>query len=119
VSHLPASWGTLYELSRVPDPDLEQAINDGIVRPDMARSEAQKLLPPPSPRAPRKDPEPAPPRDDPPRRRDPEPEPEPEPPLDGGALTIAPTSSGVSSRAPDILSESIAERIHKDQWLSR
>ena len=40
---LPPSWRTLYELTKVPDPELVAAIESGIVRPDMPRKEAAAL----------------------------------------------------------------------------
>jgi len=43
ISHLPPSWATLYELSRVPDVTLQAAISDGRIRPDLALHQAQKL----------------------------------------------------------------------------
>jgi hypothetical protein len=42
-THLPASWTTLYELSRVPDALLEQALADGQVSRDMSRKDAVQL----------------------------------------------------------------------------
>lgn len=39
-THLPASWTTLYELSRMPVEDLQRAIGDGQVTSDMSRKEA-------------------------------------------------------------------------------
>lgn len=41
---LPPSWRTLYELSRVDCPRLEQWISDGLVHPEMERSEVRALL---------------------------------------------------------------------------
>lgn len=40
---LPPSWGTLYELTKVPEPELTAAIEAGVVRPDMPRKEAAAL----------------------------------------------------------------------------
>jgi hypothetical protein len=40
VSDLPQSWGTLYELTKVPETDLAEAIATGKVTPEMTRSEA-------------------------------------------------------------------------------
>jgi N6-adenosine-specific RNA methylase IME4 len=37
VSHLPPSWGTLYEITKLDDPTLEARIADGTIRPDMER----------------------------------------------------------------------------------
>lgn len=44
VSLLPSSWGTLYELTKLPAPVLEQAFTDGTVRPDMQRSDVAGLI---------------------------------------------------------------------------
>lgn len=44
VHDLPPSWGTLYELSRIPEDRLTAAIEAGQVRPDMARKEALALV---------------------------------------------------------------------------
>lgn len=43
-SYLPLSFRTLYELSRLPVPELEAAIATGYVRPDMERAEAISLV---------------------------------------------------------------------------
>jgi hypothetical protein len=43
VPHLPPSWGTLYELSRMHPPDLTKAIEAGDVRPDTERGEATRI----------------------------------------------------------------------------
>jgi len=40
VQSLPQSWGTLYELTKVPETDLAEAIAAGKVTPEMTRSEA-------------------------------------------------------------------------------
>lgn len=45
VALLPPSWGTLYELSRLPEKRLLAAIESGEVTPEMERGEAQALLP--------------------------------------------------------------------------
>jgi protein gp37 len=37
ASLLPPTWGTLYELTQVPDDALEAALRDGMIRPDMPR----------------------------------------------------------------------------------
>src|SRR5690606_24878403 len=39
----PAAWTTLYELSRLEADQLEQAIEDGRVTPELGRGQAQKL----------------------------------------------------------------------------
>lgn len=54
VQHLPASWGTLYELTKLPDDEFERKIADGTIRPDMMRRDlvpAKPVTPPPSPPA--------------------------------------------------------------------
>jgi len=43
VSDLPQSWGTLYELNKVPDADLADAIAAGRITPEMTRSEAAEM----------------------------------------------------------------------------
>jgi len=43
-SHLPPSWRSLYELSRLPEADLTAAIEAHEVRPDMERREALQLV---------------------------------------------------------------------------
>lgn len=37
VSHLPASWGTLYELTKLDDKTFDEKLADGTIRPDMMR----------------------------------------------------------------------------------
>ncbi len=37
VQHLPPSWGTLYELTKLDDTAFEHRITDGTIRPDMER----------------------------------------------------------------------------------
>ncbi len=39
VSHLPASWGTLFELTKLDDETLTRRIKEGTIRPDMQRRE--------------------------------------------------------------------------------
>jgi N6-adenosine-specific RNA methylase IME4 len=41
-SILPASWRTLYELSRLDDAEFNRLLEDGIIRPDMERQEVNK-----------------------------------------------------------------------------
>ena len=56
-SYLPPSWGTLYELTKVPDRALANAFRDGLITPGMARREVKALLPAhagPSPAKPRR-----------------------------------------------------------------
>ena len=44
VSLLPPSWGTLYELTKLPDDAFGEAIERGIIRPDMQRKDLAPLL---------------------------------------------------------------------------
>lgn len=44
VSFLPPSWGTLYELTKVPELDLKRALSDGTITPDMPRKAVAALL---------------------------------------------------------------------------
>jgi N6-adenosine-specific RNA methylase IME4 len=39
VSHLPPSWGTLYELTKLDDAQFEAKISDGTIRPEMQRQD--------------------------------------------------------------------------------
>lgn len=43
VSLLPPSWGTLYQLSQLHDDEFERGIQEGLIRPDMKRSEVKRL----------------------------------------------------------------------------
>jgi DNA-directed RNA polymerase subunit RPC12/RpoP len=43
VHNLPPSWGTLYDLSRLPVPLLQQAISDGRITPELSRSDVARL----------------------------------------------------------------------------
>jgi N6-adenosine-specific RNA methylase IME4 len=43
VSFLPASWGTLYELTKLSDEQFEAALSDGIINPEMERGEVSDL----------------------------------------------------------------------------
>ena len=45
VSLLPASWGTLYELTKLPSVELEAKINDGSINPRLERRDVTALLP--------------------------------------------------------------------------
>jgi len=45
VHDLPPSWGTLYELTKVPVPRLEAKIKDGTVNANMERKDVKPLLP--------------------------------------------------------------------------
>jgi len=47
VLHLPPSWGTLYQLTRVSERTLRARISDGTINPQMMRSEATALIPRP------------------------------------------------------------------------
>jgi hypothetical protein len=49
ASALPLSWRTLYELTKVPLPVLEQAIEDGRIHPEMECQEVREFLPKDSP----------------------------------------------------------------------
>jgi len=45
VHHLlPPNWGTLYQLTRLDDNTFAQLLDDGIIRPEMERSEVSKVL---------------------------------------------------------------------------
>jgi len=52
VRSLPASWGTLYQLTRVPEPMLKQALHDGVITSDMPRKAVAGLLPQPAVKTP-------------------------------------------------------------------
>jgi hypothetical protein len=41
-AHLPASWGTLYELTKLDDATFEEKIADGTIRPDMERRDIEQ-----------------------------------------------------------------------------
>jgi hypothetical protein len=43
ISHLPPSWGTLYDLAGLPESQLTDLIERRAVRPDMERSDVKKL----------------------------------------------------------------------------
>jgi hypothetical protein len=43
TSYLPPNWSTLYELVPIPAPQLERAITDGEVHPELKQSEARDL----------------------------------------------------------------------------
>lgn len=45
VPSLPPSWGTLYELSKLPEPVLEAALDNGRITPEMQRKDVRALLP--------------------------------------------------------------------------
>lgn len=44
AQYLPPSWMTLYELTRLPDPVLEEAFEQGRITPEMRRKDAVRLL---------------------------------------------------------------------------
>lgn len=44
VQHLPASWGTLYELTKLDDEQFEEAIEREVIRPDMERREITQTI---------------------------------------------------------------------------
>lgn len=43
VKHLPPSWGTLYQLTRLDDATFITAVETGAIRPDMERKDAERL----------------------------------------------------------------------------
>lgn len=45
VSHLPASWGTLYELTKLKDEQFQQAVQNGAINPGMERADVGQLRP--------------------------------------------------------------------------
>src|SRR6185437_8713855 len=45
VQHLPASWGTLYELTKLSDDEFSSALAQNVIRPDMLRGEAELIRP--------------------------------------------------------------------------
>jgi hypothetical protein len=45
VQHLPPSWGTLYEITKLSDDEFHRAIEQQIIRPDMERREVEKMRP--------------------------------------------------------------------------
>jgi hypothetical protein len=45
VPHLPSSWGTLYELTKLPSVELEAKISDGSINPRLERRDVAALLP--------------------------------------------------------------------------
>jgi hypothetical protein len=50
VHALPPSWGTLYELTKLPQTLLLEKIEDGTITPDLERRDVRALLPPPEQR---------------------------------------------------------------------
>ena len=44
VSLLPPSWGTLYELTRLNDEEVGTLVQDGLLRPDLQRSELREIV---------------------------------------------------------------------------
>jgi hypothetical protein len=45
VSHLPSSWATLYELTRIPNDQLKAKLSDGSINPRTERRDVAALLP--------------------------------------------------------------------------
>jgi hypothetical protein len=43
VQHLPVSWGTLYELTKLPEDKLEIALSEGWVRPETQRGDVKNI----------------------------------------------------------------------------
>jgi hypothetical protein len=43
VRSLPSSWGTLYELTKLPEPDLQAHLADGVINPKMQRKDVAAL----------------------------------------------------------------------------
>lgn len=43
VSDLPASWGVLYQLTRLDDETLSGAFDDGTIKPDMKRADVRRI----------------------------------------------------------------------------
>lgn len=43
VSHLPPSWGTLYDLAGIPESELLTLIEQGQIHPDMERADVKKF----------------------------------------------------------------------------
>jgi hypothetical protein len=44
VSHLPPSWGTLYQLTHLPDEALETLLADGTINCDLERKDAEEII---------------------------------------------------------------------------
>lgn len=59
ISNLPTSWGALYDLSRIPEQDLIDAIESGRVTPELKRSDVRKLITDESDDQPQTEPEPS------------------------------------------------------------
>lgn len=45
IALLPASWGTLYDLTRLSDGEFDSAVKQQIIRPDMLRADAKYIRP--------------------------------------------------------------------------
>jgi len=45
IALLPASWGTIYDLTRLADDELERGFKQHIIRPDMIRADVDQLRP--------------------------------------------------------------------------
>lgn len=52
LQYLPASWGTLYELTKLSDEEFTSAIDQRVIRPDMMRAEVELIRPLARPRIP-------------------------------------------------------------------
>jgi hypothetical protein len=44
ISHLPPSWGTLYELTKIPDEELKQMIAEGRINSELERKAVDDVL---------------------------------------------------------------------------
>jgi hypothetical protein len=43
AQHLPASWPTLYELTKVNEPTFDEAVSSGVINPKMTRKQAKDI----------------------------------------------------------------------------
>ena len=43
VSHLPPSWGTLHEMTHIPEEELEKLIENGTINPDIRRRDVEAI----------------------------------------------------------------------------
>lgn len=50
IHHLPVSWGTLYELTKLTDEQFDAAITNGMIHPKMTRKDAKALRGEPEPK---------------------------------------------------------------------
>jgi hypothetical protein len=53
VQRLPCSWGTLYELTKLAEPQLLTYLAQGVINPDTTRAQVVDLVMPPRPLGPR------------------------------------------------------------------